>query len=241
MDDQVRQFWRDGYLPVGLAATGRDLARLRGKAAKLVAAPGAALPEDHVIWSDGDESGAGGPGHARVALHVCHLSGVFRTYALKREVVSVVRSILAEQPVVLTSLLFHKPAKVGQALLLHQDLPYYPYLGKDDLVTCWTALDETGPDNGCVEYLPGSHRSRFPHGEAPGQPLQIDAAQVDTSRLVSVPLKLGEAVMHHGLTVHRSAANRSGHRRLGLATLYIRSSVRVSPDDFPYPLLATER
>lgn len=240
-DGQVRQFRRDGYIRVGPVASGRDLARLRAEAAQLVATAGTELPEDHVIRSDADESSAGGPGHVRVALHLCHLGRVFRAHALNREVVSAAHSILGEQPVVLTSLLFHKPAMVGQALLLHQDLPYYPYLGDDDLVTCWTALDETGPDNGCVEYLPGSHHARLPHGEAPGQPLQIDAAQVATSRLVSMPLQLGEAVMHHGLTVHRSAANHSEHRRLGLATLYIRSSANIKPDDFPYPLIATGR
>jgi phytanoyl-CoA hydroxylase len=143
--------------------------------------------------------------------------------------------------VVLTSLLFNKPARVGEALILHQDLPYYPYLREDDLVTCWTALDEADEDNGCVEYLPGTHRSHVRHRQTGHQQtLDIDPELVDVSTAVPVPLRPGEGVLHHGLTVHRSSANRSRRPRRGLATLYVRQSAPVSLSDFPYPLLEPE-
>jgi ectoine hydroxylase-related dioxygenase (phytanoyl-CoA dioxygenase family) len=243
-DRQLRSFWSNGYLPIGEVAVPRDLAVLKAEAFRLLRSPArgseAALPDSHVIRSGaGRSDGAAQLDHVRVALHLCHLSEPFRVHALNTRAVSVVRSIFGNEPAVLTSLLFNKPAHVGQAVTLHQDLPYYPYLGSEDLVTCWTALNEAGSDNGCVEYLPGSHRSPISHGEADTQPLEIDPDQVDTSRLVPALLKPGEGVVHHGWTAHRSAANRSGRGRLGVATLYTRASARVSLDDFPYPLLRT--
>jgi phytanoyl-CoA hydroxylase len=178
-------------------------------------------------------------GHIRVALHLCHISDLFRVQALDARVMSMVRRIFGTEAVVLTSLLFNKPAQVGEAVNLHQDLPYYPYLGDDDLVTCWTALDDVDSGNGCLEYLPGSHRSRITHRRTGAQQrLKIEPADVDVARLVPMPLKAGEGVVHHGLTVHRSAANRSGRPRLGMATLYVRASAPVSLEDFPYPVLA---
>lgn len=177
-------------------------------------------------------------GHVRVALHLCHISDLFCDHALNANLASMVRQIFGEYPVVLTSLLFNKPPQVGQALTLHQDLPYYPYLGDDDLVTCWMALNEVDSSNGCLEYLPASHRSRIPHRETgEQQTLEIDPDDIDMTRLVQVPLKPGEGVLHHGLTVHRSAANRSERPRMGVATLYVRASVPVRIDDFPYSAL----
>lgn len=242
-DSQLRFFWSNGYLPVGQVTVPHELAALKAEAFRLVGVPAMnserVLPDSHVILSSTEGSEEAQSGHVRVALHLCHLSEPLRAHALNANVVSAIGRILEEEPMVLTSLLFNKPSRVGQALTPHQDLPYYPYLGREDLVTCWTALDESTADNGCVEYLPGSHRLRFPHAESDGQPLEIAPEQIDTSRFMPVPLKPGEGVVHHGLTVHRSAANNSGQGRLGLATLYVRASASVSLADFPYPLIST--
>jgi ectoine hydroxylase-related dioxygenase (phytanoyl-CoA dioxygenase family) len=187
------------------------------------------MPEDHLMRvSEGD-------GHVRVALHLCHVDEAFREQARDRRIAAMVASVLEEPVVVLTSLLFNKPPKVGEGLTLHQDLPYYPYLGDDDLVTCWLALDRTTPENGRVEYLPGSHQSVVSHQATGGQQaLDIDPEDVNISTAVGVSLAAGEAVLHHGLTVHRSAPNTSIASRMGLATLYVKASAKVTLEDFPY-------
>jgi phytanoyl-CoA hydroxylase len=235
-DEQRRFFRKSGYLPLGRVSTPGTVRALKNEAARLVGdggEPGTA-PEDHLMRS----AALGAAGHVRVALHLCHISDPFRAQALDAAVSGMVGSLFGEQPVALTSLLFNKPPAVGEALTLHQDLPYYPYLRDDDLITCWLALDETSADNGRVEYLPGTHVSRIAH-RATGsqQALDIDPDLVDAPRAVGVSLAPGEAVLHHGLTVHRSAANTSGTTRMGLATLYVRSSAKVTREDFPYPLL----
>lgn len=234
-NEQCRFFRMAGYLPVGQVSAQHEVATLKAEASRLLgtaegSAPAAA--EDHLMRATTDG------GHVRVALHLCHISDAYRTQALHARVTSMLHRILGEDPVVLTSLLFNKPPKVGEALGLHQDLPYYPYLGNDDLVTCWMALDDADASNGCLEYLPGSHLTGIAHRHTGmQQALDIDPADVDVARLVQVPLKSGEGVLHHGLTVHRSAANHSGRPRMGLATLYARASAQVSVDDFPYAVL----
>jgi len=239
--EQCRFFRMAGYLPVGQVSSHEEVAALKEEVSRLLGTPsrsGAAAPENHMMRAHAAGGDGVNDGHVRVALHLCHISDLFRDHALNANVASTVRRIFGEDPVVLTSLLFNKPPKVGQALTPHQDLPYYPYLGDDDLVTCWMALNEVDSSNGCLEYLPASHRSRITHRETgEQQTLEIDPDDIDMTRLVQIPLKPGEGVLHHGLTVHRSGANRSERPRMGVATLYVQASVPVTIDDFPYPAL----
>ncbi|WP_344171714.1 phytanoyl-CoA dioxygenase family protein [Pilimelia columellifera] len=229
---QRREFVGRGFLPVGRVAALDHLQVLKGVAAHLAGLDGnpPALDEDHLMRAD--------RGDVRVALHLCHRSPVFRLNATGDHIAGMVSDLLGEPAAVLTSLLFCKPPAVGLPLRLHQDLPYYPYLGDQQLITCWTALDDADSDNGAVEYIPGSHLTRLPHrttGEQ--QALDIPDGAIDTSRATTVPVKAGEAVLHHGLTAHRSGANHSNRPRMGLATLYVPASVTITADQFPYPLL----
>ena len=52
---------------------------------------------------------------------------------------------------------FNKPPQTGQATPPHQD-GYYFKLAPPHALTMWLALDEVDIENGCVRYLPGSHK-----------------------------------------------------------------------------------
>ena len=233
-DTQRRSFWSSGYLPLGQVAAPHQARALRCEFENLTNPASPAVPEDHLMRSpDG--------GHIRVGLHLCHLSSLFRTLAIDPAVMDMIGRLFGEEPAALTSLVFNKPPRIGEELLAHQDLAYYPYLGADDLITCWIALDDVDLANGAVQYLPGTHRTPIAH-ERTGQQqaLAINPASLDDDNAVSVALTSGEAVAHHGLTVHRSAPNTSSRPRLGAAILYIRASTTVSAADFPYPALTRE-
>jgi ectoine hydroxylase-related dioxygenase (phytanoyl-CoA dioxygenase family) len=230
---RVRFFEVFGYLPIGQVSTPEEITELKREFARLTGTSGTdepAAPQDHLMY------GAGG--YVRVGLHLCHLSEPFRAHALNPVVLGLMAQLFGEPAVVLTSLLFNKPPLVGEPLSWHQDLPYYPYLHDNQLITCWTALDAVDRGNGPVRYVPGSHRRRYPHRQTGGQQaLDIAPALVDEARAVTVRLAPGEAVMHHGLTVHASGPNTSSRPRQGLATLYIPASATVTPDQFAYPVL----
>ncbi|GGK34733.1 hypothetical protein GCM10010124_29220 [Pilimelia terevasa] len=233
-DQQRRSFSERGYLAVGRVSAPEHARMLKEVAGRLLGLDGKppSLPETHLLRATGADP------HVRVALHLCHMNPAFRLNATSARVAGLVADLFGEEPAALTSLLFHKPPTVGLELGLHQDLPYYPYLGDQQLITCWTALDPVDATNGGVQYVPGSHRGRLPHRQT-GQQQALDLPEdlVDASAAHTVALTPGEAVLHHGLTVHRSAANTSDLPRMGLATLYIPAGVSVHQDDFPYPPL----
>jgi len=85
--------------------------------------------------------------------------------------------------------------------------------------------------NGCMAFLPGSHRQQLTHRDTFDKSNLLSRGQeiavaVDESQGVYVPLEPGQASMHHVLLVHGSAPNRSADRRIGLAIRYIPTSVR---------------
>lgn len=80
--------------------------------------------------------------------------------------------------------------------------------------TIWLALDAADPDNGCLYYSRGSHKTEQPH-KFPI--LGFDTASEDA---VAAEVQPGDAVIHSGLTVHWSGANHSDRSRRAISYFY---------------------
>jgi ectoine hydroxylase-related dioxygenase (phytanoyl-CoA dioxygenase family) len=110
----------------------------------------------------------------------------------------------------------------------HQDLTYWGLSDDDAQVSAWIALSPATPESGCMKMVPGSHRAgRIDHTtpERKGDDDVLDLGQyidgVDDATAVHVPLRPGEASLHHGWTVHASAPNASDDRRIGLNVQFL--------------------
>jgi len=96
--------------------------------------------------------------------------------------------------------------------------PHVDALGRDKEpdagATIWFALDPANVGNGCVHYLPGSHKNDYPDGiPIPG----IDTQSVDA---IAAELDPGDVVIHNALTVHWSGGNTSGLPRRAVSYFY---------------------
>jgi len=111
-------------------------------------------------------------------------------------------------------MLIDKAPRTNTATPWHQDCAYWIDLPDKRAASIWLALDEATLENGCMWYVPGSHRQPIrPHRSAGtgGGALVCDA---DESEGVAVPLKPGSAVIHAGGTLHYARGNSTdGHRR----------------------------
>ncbi len=121
-----------------------------------------------------------------------------------------------------------KPPKIGVEKPWHQDLPYFPFEPKNEPhihVAVWIALDEATVENGCMQYIPGTHKLgniTTNHIDTYGLGhLAVDSSKVDTSKAVIVEAKPGDASFHDGLTLHYSAPNTSDKPRWALVLDYI--------------------
>ena len=110
--------------------------------------------------------------------------------------------------------LFVKPARHGGVVAWHQDYSYWTRTQPMAHLTCWIGLDDSTRANGCVHYVPGSHRwNLLP---VTGLADDMDAIQTVLSeeqrrqfKPVAVELKKGECSFHHPLMVHGSYENKT--------------------------------
>jgi len=137
--------------------------------------------------------------------------------------------------------LFCKPAMHGGVVAWHQDYSYWTRTKPMAHLTCWIGLDDSTVDNGCVHYVPGSHRWNL-------LPITGLAGDMDAirnvlnseqwqqfNRHVPVELKAGECVFHHPLTIHGSFENRTANPRRAAVINSVLDGVRSESDE---PLLA---
>ncbi|WP_434739730.1 chlorinating enzyme [Micromonospora sp. SH-82] len=124
-------------------------------------------------------------------------------------------------------------------------------------ITVWTAFTEANEETGCLQFIPGTHRTMFydetkrmhydPAGinsrEKEGvrrgffgydyRELQIDPDwKPDESQAVSMVMRPGQAIMFWSTLMHASLphAGRTDEMRLGFAGRYVPTSVDVYPD-----------
>src|SRR6516165_8002733 len=99
--------------------------------------------------------------------------------------------------------LFCKPAHHGGVVAWHQDYSYWTRTKPMQHLTCWIGLDDALRDNGCLHYLPGSHRWELKPitglaGDMEAIREVLSAEQFDQfKKPVAIELKKGEAAFHH--------------------------------------------
>lgn len=102
----------------------------------------------------------------------------------------------------------------------HQDFPYLPHTNFD-LLNTMIMLDDSTPENGCLNVIPGSHRwGPLGHG-ASGASTATNFALSAAQRAVGQPVDdvvvpAGGMSIHHCLTLHSSRPNRSLKARRAL-------------------------
>lgn len=111
---------------------------------------------------------------------------------------------------------FNKPPGVVHPTPPHQD-NFYFCLKPPQVVTLWLALDEVDDENGCLRYVSGSHLAGVrAHGNTSVLGFSkgiADYGPGDREREVTVHLRPGDLLAHHGNTIHRAEPNRSSTRQ----------------------------
>lgn len=136
--------------------------------------------------------------------------------------------------------LFCKPALHGGVVAWHQDYSYWTRTQPMAHLTCWIGLDDSTIDNGCVCYVPGSHRwNLLPITGLAGdmQAIRTVLSEEQWERFnnpVPVQLKAGQCVFHHPLTVHGSFENRTPDPRRAVVVNMVQDGVCSQSDQ---PLL----
>jgi non-haem Fe2+, alpha-ketoglutarate-dependent halogenase len=211
-EQQVEQYWRDGFVPKIRVMSREDAERAR-----------AALEEY--------ESRTGGPLRGNLR-HKAHLLFPFLSEIVRNNrILDAIEDLYGPNLLCWTSNFFIKEARNPAFVSWHQDATYWG-LSAPDVVSAWVALTPSNNANGAMGVMPGSHgMQQLPHRDTfdkdnlltRGQEI---AVEVDESKAFYLDLEPGEASLHHVLLVHGSPPNPSSDRRIGFAIRYVPTSVR---------------
>jgi hypothetical protein len=222
-EQQLDRYHREGYAIGGRLIGDEELARLRVEIDRIISG----LPPDRRPEN-------------MPSLH--YENDCLRRLFLSDPLVSVARQILGPEVALFTSYVISKRPSDGLPVHWHQDAAYFP-IEPMETFTLWLAVDDSTRENGCMQVLPGSHRSKaiIDHSvkQSPRStlPLQIDG--LDLGDAVDVELRAGEFSAHDPFVLHGSNPNLSAHRRCGITIKYIPTYVRidktwVSPSGFDW-------
>lgn len=114
-----------------------------------------------------------------------------------------------------------KPAFHGSVVPWHQDTSYW---GQEKRMTCWLAIDDATPFNGCLRMIPGSHlrgqQEYTPKSFEGVNGNLLETRDINPDTQVYVPVPAGCASFHHPLTLHASDPNTTPNRRRAIAITY---------------------
>lgn len=131
--------------------------------------------------------------------------------------------------------LFCKPSHHGGVVAWHQDYSYWTRTKPMQHLTCWTGLDDATTENGCLHYVPGSHRwGLLDKPELGGDMEGLDQYLTDEQREefnpVPIELEAGYATFHHPLLVHGSYENKSDQARRAFVLNVFANGTRSDTD-----------
>lgn len=100
------------------------------------------------------------------------------------------------------------------------------------MVTAWLAITDATSENGCLQVVPGSHKSGMKL-HCPLPQLGIPTKFFDTAAAVALPVKAGGVILFHPLTIHSSLENHSRNFRWSFDLRYNVSGDPTGRSMFP--------
>jgi len=203
---------RDGFVIVRQFLAPAEFGELTANLDRYIRDVVPTLPDAHAFY---DQKGR--PETLKQMQHM-GVDPFFKNYTQHPKWLALAQALVGEKAEGQEPEWFDKPPGTVHFTPPHQD-NYYFNLKPPNVVTIWLALDPVDEENGCLRYVAGSHRRGIrPHGRSNVLGFSqgvTDYGPDDEAREVQIHLQPGDAVCHHGETIHRADANRSKtrHRR----------------------------
>ena len=205
-EEAIRHYRQRGYVIPAYRLPAKLLGGLRDACDRIIAADPETRPEHLMNPHLMQWPGAGNP---------------FMEAASHAAILDMVEQLVGPDLVLWITRILCKPAGDGQEVPWHQDGQYWPIR---PLGTCsvWIALDAADRGNGCMRFIPESHRREalYRHRVSARDNLVLDQEVIpeefDQELAVDVELEPGQMSFHDVRMIHGSLANTSDRRRAGL-------------------------
>ncbi len=165
----------------------------------------------HVSWEDEDRRAL-----VRQLMHSELVSPTLNALLRSPKTLDMIQDLIGPDISLFHCKLLPKSKGSGAEVPWHQDYAYWRQdTNRPLMVNCMLALDPADRDNGCIEFIPGSHKwglqEHERHQEAFG--LFLPGRYYPRAEAKPVPMVPGDALFFTSLVIHGSAPNRSPRDR----------------------------
>ena len=216
-EQQCASFRENGYLSVPEITTADDLVRIAEIYDQAFARKSG--------WEDGNYFDLVGSGENVDEFQIPHLQQIARycpellTTRYYANATAVAKQLLGSRAKHVYDIAITKPPGSHAETPWHQDAAFITETDYFESIVVWMPLQPVDQTNGCMSFIPGSHRGpihthRSPHGD--NRINGLEALDVDRSKAVACPLPAGGATFHHFRTLHGAGGNYSASSRRAL-------------------------
>ena len=253
--EQWAQYEKDGYFIARDVVSAEAVAQLHAKISAALDKGKKEISDD--LNFDNTRSDGKDPMGAAMYRKLARLgrndSGIWDLYYCSDNVRSINQQFLGDNVRLWFDSIFTKPAKVGEATPWHQDIGLWTQnpaqkankLRYKDALTVWMAIDQATQENGCLQVIPGSHKTevvehiQYEKGLHVELPRERVPEMLDRHGLHHIELAPGEAIVWHAHLWHYSPPNLSDKNRLGIAIVTLRDTdaIETNKEHLPPILL----
>ena len=227
--EQIDDFWRDGYLKIGKLLSDDQIENLRQEYDHTFELARAGqinfrnLAINHT--DDLDEKNSASQQMLQI-MQMCEINIHFRKLVYDNKLLDIIEDLMGPNIQLFHDQALYKPAYHGGPVFWHQDNAYWQCTPAN-LVSAWLTLDDVDEENGAMQFLPGSHLNPVNHEKANSTNALLDSrGAVDESRKVIVDLPAGGITIHHCQTLHHTAPNTTNRQRRALAIHFMTPGTR---------------
>ena len=235
---EVAHFHNDGFLSIPKITTTAEISQIRSLYDGLF--------ERRAGWEKGDFfdfAGQDGPGKTESVpqlLEPSKYAPMLKKTLFRSNAQYIAKQLLGPDAELVFEHAMMKPPRTGGETPWHQDEAFFPKFTNYRSVTFWLPLQPVDAANGCLDFIPGSHKGPLlPHQSINNDPRihGLETLFADASRKVTCPLVEGGATVHHYKTLHHAGPNTAdGPRRAYALGFGVRSRAYTLRSDFSWNL-----
>lgn len=210
-DEEIFQYREQGFLVPSFRFSTQQISMMRDAYDKLLA-QNPTIASDLMLGPHATKPGAQG----------LKGSSIWFDFATHPDLLDIAQQLIGQDLILWATTIWGKPAHSGKETPWHQDGDYYP-IRPMETVTIWIPLDDATVKNGCMQFIPGSHKAKeilshhWDNSDQISVHQILSSEQFDEKSAINHELEAGQVSFHDVHLIHRSGPNRSNKRRAALA------------------------
>ena len=211
-DDQIGEFRAQGFVKLDRITSDEEVARLRGIFDRLFETAAGRDKGSQFDLAGTDEEGR--PPVLPQIVNPVEFAPELAETSFRAAALEIARQLLGPEAQPWFEHAILKPAGYGAPTPWHQDEAHRNDPGVDyEQVSVWMPLQEATVENGCMEFVPGSHLGGVLDHRSLRNDRRVMAlecvGEFESEKAVPCPLPPGGATVHHWRTLHHAGANTS--------------------------------